>query len=173
MSGRLVELYCDSYSSGRYKDVSLGDIDDSIIQIEKNRVLSPLNKKSGVSPSEMRERLQKIMDEYAGGISMNYVIHEERLLEARRLLKCLKERIKDMTAVNNYNLVEALECVDRIDVARVLVEHLIYRKETRWSCYQPRLDYPEKKDERWLVFVNSIYNPDTDEIKMVERPLCQ
>ena len=155
------------------KDVSLGDIDDSIIQIEKNRVLSPLNKKSGVSPLEMRERLQKIMDEYAGGISMNYVIHEERLLEARRLLKCLKERIKDMTAVNNYNLVEALECVDRIDVARVLVEHLIYRKETRWSCYQPRLDYPEKKDERWLVFVNSIYNPDTDEIKMVERPLCQ
>jgi len=74
--------------------------------------------------------------------------------------------------VNNYNLVEALECIDRIDVARVLVEHLIYRKETRWSCYQTRLDYPEKDNNRWLTFVNSIYNPKTDEIKMVERPLC-
>ena len=76
-----------------------------------------------------------------------------------------------MTAVNNYNLVEALECIDRVDVARILVEHLIYRKETRWACYQTRLDYPNKDDSRWLTFVNSVYNAKTDEIKMVERPL--
>ena len=75
---------------------------------------------------------------------MNYALHEERMLEARRLLKGLEGRLKDMTAVNNYNLVEALECIDRVDVARVLVEHLIYRKETRWACYQTRLDYPKK-----------------------------
>ena len=155
------------------KGISLVNIDDRVIQIEKGRVLSPLNKKSGISPLEMRERLQKIMDEYAGGISMNYALHEERLLEARRLLKSLKEHIKDMSAVNNYNLVEAVECIDRIDVARVLVEHLIYRKETRWSCYQTRLDYPEKNDDRWSVFVNSVYNPEADEIIMVERPLCK
>ncbi len=154
------------------KGVSLEDIDSELIHTEKSRVLTPLTKKSGISPSEVRERLQKIMDEYAGGISMNYALHEERLLEARRLLKCLKGRLKDITAVNNYNLVEALECIDRVDVARVLVEHLICRKETRWACYQTRLDYPKKEDSRWLSFVNSIYNSETDEIKMVERPLC-
>src|SRR3989339_787592 len=154
------------------KGVSLEDIDSELIHTEKSRVLTPLTKKSGISPSEARERLQKIMDEYAGGISMNYALHEERLLEARRLLKCLKGRLKDITVINNYNLVEALECIDRVDVARVLVEHLIYRKETRWACYQTRLDYPKKDDSRWLTFVNSIYNAKTDEIKMVERPLC-
>lgn len=153
------------------KGVFLEDIDRGLIQNEKTRVLTPLTKKSGISPSEVRERLQKIMDEYAGGISMNYALHEERLLEARRLLKGLKGRLKDIAAVNNYNLVEALECIDRVDVARVLVEHLIYRKETRWACYQTRLDYPKKDDCRWLTFVNSIYNAKTDEIKMVERPL--
>ncbi len=154
------------------KDVPWKDIGNEAILEEKSRVLTPLTKKTGISPREVQERLQKIMDEYAGGISMNYALHEERLLEARRLLKCLKERMKNIAAVNNYNLVEALECVDRIDVARVLVEHLIYRKETRWACYQTRLDYPEKDNSRWLTFVNSMYNPDTDEIKMVERPLC-
>jgi len=153
------------------KGVSLEDVDGELIHTEKSRVLTPLTKKSGIFPSEVRERLQKIMDEYAGGISVNYALHEERLLEARRLLKCLKGRLKDMTAVNNYNLVEALECIDRVDVARVLVEHLICRKETRWACYQTRLDYPEKDDSRWLTFVNSIYHAETDEIKMVERPL--
>lgn len=153
------------------KGVSLEDVDGELIHTEKSRVLAPLTKKSGIFPSEVRERLQKIMDEYAGGISVNYALHEERLLEARRLLKSLKGRLKDMTAVNNYNLVEALECIDRVDVARVLVEHLICRKETRWACYQTRLDYPEKDDSRWLTFVNSIYHAETDEIKMVERPL--
>ena len=146
-------------------------MDSELIHTEKSRVLTPLTKKSGISPSEVRERLQKIMDEYAGGLSMNYALHEERLLEARRLLKCLKGRLKDITVINNYNLVEALECIDRVDVARVVAEHLIYRKETRWACYQTRLDYPKKDDGRWLAFVNSIYNPKTDEIKMVERPL--
>lgn len=153
------------------KEMSLMNTEEEAIGREKARVLHPLTRKAGISPAEARERLQKIMDEYAGGISMDYELHEERLLEARRLLKCLKDRMKDLAVANNYSLVEALECVDRIDVARVLVEHLIYRKETRWACYQTRLDYPEKDNSRWLVFVNSTYNPQTDEILMAERPL--
>ncbi len=154
------------------KGVTLKEIDDEAIRKEKTRVLSPLSRRAGISPRAVRERLQKIMDEYAGGISMNYVLYEERLLEARRLLKSLKNRMKDITAVDNYQLVEALECIDRVDIARVLVEHLIYRKETRWSSYQARLDYPEMDNNRWLTFVNSLYDPDKDEIRMVERPLC-
>jgi adenylylsulfate reductase, subunit A len=154
------------------KEGYLEDIDNELIQKEKTRVLSPLTKKTGrVSPLDVRERLQKVMDEFAGGISMGYALHEERLLEARRLLTSLREQVSDIAAIDNYNLVEALECIDKIDVARVLVEHLIYRKETRWTCYQTRLDYPQKDDDRWLVFVNSVYNPYTDEIKMIERPL--
>lgn len=153
------------------KEVVLKDTDAEAISREKTRVFTPLSKRTGLSPAMARERLQKIMDEYAGGISMNYALHEERLLEARRLLKDLKDRMRDVAAINNYTLVEALECIDQIDVARILVEHLIYRKETRWACYQTRLDYPEKDNGRWLTFVNSIYNPNTDEIKMIERPL--
>ena len=94
------------------------------------------------------------------------------IVEARRLLKCLKGRLKDISVINNYNLVEALECIDRVDVARVVAEHPIYRKEMRSAGYRTRLDYPKKDDSRWLAFVNSIYNSKTDEIKMVERPLC-
>lgn len=154
------------------KEKDIEDGDAELIQKEKARILAPFMKKTdGISPQGVRERLQKIMDEFAGGISMNYALQEERLLEARRLLKSLKEHSKNISATNSYHLVEALECIDRIDVARVLVEHLIYRKETRWLCYQTRLDYPQKDDNRWRVFVNSVYNPDTDEIQMRERPL--
>ncbi|MGQ3683498.1 MAG: adenylyl-sulfate reductase subunit alpha [Candidatus Loosdrechtia sp.] len=173
VSGSWVEARIAASSAlGNIKEEYLEEIDNELIQKEKTRVFAPLTRKTGsVWPFGVRERLQKVMDEYAGGISMGYALHEERLLEARRLLASLREKVKDIAAVDSYNLVEALECIDKIDVARVLVEHLIYRKETRWSCYQTRLDYPQKDDNRWLVFVNSVYNPYTDEITMIERPL--
>ncbi len=43
----------------------------------------------GVRPREMEERLQKIMDEYAGGVSVFYELNEERLLAARKHLSKL------------------------------------------------------------------------------------
>jgi len=61
--------------------------------------------------------------------------------------------------------------LDRIDVARVVVEHLLYRKETRWPCSQSRLDYPERDDDRWLRFVNSMMDTKTGAIKIIERGL--
>ena len=63
------------------------------------------------------------------------------------------------------------EVVDRVEVARVLVEHLLHRQETRWNAYQTRLDYPDRDDARWRVFVNSVRDRKTGEIRMVERPL--
>lgn len=152
-------------------NVSSEEIDENSIEKEKARIFNLLNRSNGITPLDVRERLQKIMDEYAGGISFNYMLHENRLLEARQLLKCLHNHTTELMAADNYNLVEALECIDRIDVARTLVEHLIYRKETRWACYQTRLDYPQKDDNRWLKYVNSVFDVETNEIKMKERPL--
>ena len=46
--------------------------------------------------------------------------------------------------------------IDRVTVAQTLVAHMPHRRETRWHCYQERLDYPERDDARWMVFVNSV-----------------
>jgi adenylylsulfate reductase subunit A len=62
------------------------------------------------------------------------------------------------------------EVIDRVEVARVLVEHMAYRKETRWHCYGERLDFPERDDARWSVFVNSVRCPDGT-IRILERPV--
>ncbi|MBI4007275.1 MAG: hypothetical protein HY354_02140, partial [Planctomycetes bacterium] len=43
--------------------------------------------------------------------------------------------------------------------------------ETRWPGYQTRLDYPERDDAHWLKFVNSVCDPVTGAIRIVERPL--
>ncbi|HWJ03943.1 MAG TPA: adenylylsulfate reductase, partial [Verrucomicrobiae bacterium] len=51
-----------------------------------------------------------------------------------------------------------------------LVEHLLYRKETRWRSYQERTDYPDRDDRQWFKFINSVYDSRTDSIKIIERP---
>ena len=69
-----------------------------------------------------------------------------------------------------FELMQAHDVIDRCTVATALVEHMLHRRETRWHCYQERLDYPERDDARWMVFVNSVRAPDGS-FRMIERPV--
>ena len=138
-------------------------------ETEIGRVFAPLLAEQGFRSEELEEALQKLMDEYAGGIGSGYLLNEDKLLVAREKLAILKEQTSKLAACDSHELVLAHEVIDRIDVARVLVEHLLYRKETRWPCYQTRTDFPNRDDENWLKFVNSVYDPVSDGISMVER----
>jgi adenylylsulfate reductase subunit A len=59
--------------------------------------------------------------------------------------------------------------LERLDVADVLVAHLLARKETRWPGYQTRIDFPEQDDDNWLCFINSTRNTDSGEIKITKK----
>lgn len=137
---------------------------------EQQRVFAPLAQKEGVDPKDLEERLQKIMDEYAGGIAVDYGYSEGELTLARLHLRRLSDDLRSLCAESSYGLMHAHEVIDRVTVAMVLVEHMLHRKETRWHCYQERLDYPMRDDARWMVFVNSIQHAD-GRIEMRERPV--
>jgi adenylylsulfate reductase subunit A len=137
---------------------------------ERARVFAPADAPGGVPPRDLEERLQKIMDEYAGGISVQYGYSEGTLRLARLHLERLEQELDALSAGSPYELMHCHEVIDRVEVARSLVEHMEHRRETRWHCYQERLDYPERDDARWLVFVNSIRQPDGSR-RMIERPV--
>jgi len=151
---------------------NLPQIDEEDALAERDRVYSPMETKQGIIPSDLEERLQKVMDEYAGGISVQYGYAEGELRLARLHLHRIEEELSALVANDSYTLMHAHEVVDRVTVAQQLVEHMMYRKETRWHCYQERLDYPERDDERWKVFVNSRRLRDGT-IEMVERPIVR
>ena len=56
------------------------------------------------------------------------------------------------------------EILDRLYVAKVLIQHLLTREETRWRCYEENTDYPKKDDNNWLRYVNSVYKDGKVEI---------
>jgi adenylylsulfate reductase subunit A len=153
------------------KEVELLHINGEEANKEKERILSCMNGRGGMSPEELERNLQEIMDEYAGGATSHYELTESKLIIARQKLKELKDKLQLLSARDKHELVSCLELIDRFDVAKVLIEHLLYRKETRWPVFQTRTDYPEKDDTNWLGFVNSVYDPVEDRVKIIKRAL--
>ena len=137
------------------------------INLEKNRIYAPIKFNEGISSHQMEARLQKIMDNYAGEVSRYYEMNEPELNIALKKVRELKSQIKYLIAENYHQLMNCHEIIDRIEIAEVLIHHLLYRKETRWPGYQTRNDYPEKNDDKWLKFVNSFRK--NNQINIIER----
>ncbi|MFW6309325.1 MAG: adenylylsulfate reductase, partial [bacterium] len=143
------------------------DISYNLIKKEHKRLSAPLNK-NGIKARVMEKQLQQVMDEYAGGKSNYYELEENQLLEARKMVRQLKKVSAEMGADNLHELMSVQEVLDKLEIAAVLIEHLLYRKETRWPGYQTRKDYPDLKPE-WRKFINSRYNKVQKQIEIIER----
>lgn len=155
--------------------VGIPPLDAAQAEEEKARVFAPLLRGSefdGVTPLEMEERMQRLMDEYAGGIAQFYRMNEERLDYALKHIGMLKAQTEHLFARDLHELMQAHEVMDRLDVAEVLVHHLKFRRETRWPGWQTRMDYPEV-DVNLDCFVESRRDPKTGEIAMSTRPYTQ
>jgi adenylylsulfate reductase subunit A len=143
------------------------------VQSEIARVFAPLLRGAdfdGVSPREMKDRLQRLMDEYAGGTSQFYRTNEERLDYARKHLAMLQSQFRYLKAVDLHELMEANETMDRVDVAEAVVHHLKARRETRWAGWQTRSDYPDRDDVNFDCFVETRRDPATGKVETFTRP---
>ncbi len=153
------------------KGIKLQRVNSKEMGKEKEKISSFMKNKNGIPPTELEETFHSVMDKYAGGATRNYELVESKLIIARKKIRELEVKLKLLRARNRHELVSCLELIDRFDVAKVLIEHLIYRKETRWPCYQSRVDFPERDDANWLKFINSVYDPVDNRLTIVERPL--
>lgn len=119
---------------------------------------------------EQEQRLQDIMDVYAGGISQAYKYTEESLGVAKSKLEALAKDVEQLQANTLHELSYLYELRDRIVVARALVAHLEGRKETRWHSFGEHGDYPNCSDEG-SVYINSVYQD--GEFQVFQRPLVE
>ena len=121
-------------------------------------------------PSQGLKRLEKIMDEYAGGVSANYTTNEHLLTRALEHLRRLRVDLGSMGARDLHQLQRVWELDHRLWTAEAVVRHTLFRQETRWPGYYYRADYPHVDDEKWHCFVNSVFDPATREWKLFTRP---
>ena len=145
------------------------------IKVQEEEILSRYEKfrnedAPAFSVEELEEAMQKVMDEYAGGIASNYQFNEKQLdLADEKILK-LQALAEKTAAADMHELMFAYELRERLIVCRSLIAHLKNRKETRWHSFNENLDHPET-DEKFYKYVNS--KLENGEIKIIFRDIVK
>ena len=103
---------------------------------------------------QLEEAMQKVMDQYAGGIGTHYQFNGKQLAMAEEKIRQLQVLAEGLKAEDMHELMFVYELKERLTVCLSVIAHLGARKETRWRSFAENLDYPQKSDE-WLRYVNS------------------
>jgi len=150
--------------------------DDAALNALKAKILQPLEifethgketTDSNINPNYIKPkmfmfRLQKLMDEYAGGVSSQFKTSKPLLERGLQLLGFLKEDSEKLAAEDLHELMRAWENVHRMWQAEAHVRTILYREETRWPGYYFRADTPKIDNDNWEKFVNLTYNSKED-----------
>ena len=160
---------------GSGKGFVVNEVEDSELSqnafAKKSEYERFLNNKQGlVDIEQTEEAMQKIMDQYAGGISTDYQYNEARLELADEKIKFLEQSIDNLAAQDADDLLRIYEIRERLTVCRSVIAHLKARKETRWHSFAENMDYPAKSDD-WLKYVNS--RKENGKIKIIIRELVR
>ena len=123
-----------------------------------------------ITPRQGLARLQKIMDEYAGGTSASYTTNAHTLERGIALIGTLREDLAHLGARNLHELLRCWELAHRVWVGEAHMRHLLHRQETRWPGYYYRSDFPDLDDQNWRVFVNSRYDAANNSWNVFTKP---
>jgi adenylylsulfate reductase subunit A len=122
-------------------------------------------------PRQFLHRLQKIMDEYAGGVISGFKTSKSLCERGLELMALLKEDSAKMGARNHHELMRAWENNQRVYQAEAHIRSILFREETRWPGYYFRADKPKMDDANWKCFVNCQMDPKTGQWKMMKKDI--
>lgn len=140
-------------------------------QVGRNEIVAGTVSPSYILPIHGLQRLEKIMDEYVGGISVNYMTNEPLLKIGLEKLKILQEDLEHIGAEDLHQLQRAWELKHRAIASESVTQHTLFRKETRWPGYYYRGDYLKLDDENWHVLTLSRRDPESGEWEMEKAPV--
>lgn len=161
------------------------NVDPKQVEALKERILRPLElyeqhkdlsdnpdiNPNYIKPKMYMFRLQKIMDEYSGGVSADFTTSSKMLERGLELLQFLKEDSEKLAAADLHELMRCWENIQRTWQAEAHMRSILFREETRWPGYYFRSDFPNMDEKNWRVFVNCKWDPKTGQWEMMKKPV--
>ncbi|HAA92795.1 MAG TPA: adenylylsulfate reductase subunit alpha, partial [Rhodospirillaceae bacterium] len=153
------------------------DLEEVIFQplenyrVGRNEIVAGTVSPSYMLPIQGLQRLEKIMDEYAGGLTVGYVTNAPLLERGLELIEMLKEDIHYLGAEDLHQLQRAWELHHRVLASECVTQHTLFRQETRWPGYYYRGDHPKLDDKDWHCFTLSRYDKESNSWDMEKAPV--
>ncbi len=165
------------------ENTALPNVDAGALEALKKEILQPLDTYAAnckmttapeinpnyIKPMNYMWRLQKMMDEYAGGWGAGFKTSKSLLERGLQLMAMLKEDSLKLGAANVYDLERCWENQHRTWQAEAHMRTLLFRDETRWPGYYFRADKPKMDETNWHAFANCKWDPKTGEWEMIKR----
>ncbi len=136
----------------------------------RNEIVAGTVSPSYIHPKQGLHRLQKLMDEYCGGVTVSYMTNEKLLNIGLKKMKVMEEDLECLGAKDLHELLRSWELKHRHRTAECVMQHTLFRKETRWPGYYYRGDAMKVDDENWHVLTVSRRDPETGEYTMEKAP---
>ena len=139
-------------------------------KVYRNEITAGTVNPNYINPRQGLDRLQKLMDEYGGGVTVSYMTNEKLLNIGLKKMKTLEEDLEKIGAENIHELLRAWELKHRHLASEAVLQHTLFRKETRWPGYYYRGDFLKLDDQNWHVLTVSRRDPETGEYTMEKAP---
>ena len=130
---------------------------DRALVKEKQRIEELFQRKGKRRYSEVRDELRRVMFTYVGIFRK-----EEELNTACEKVRQLKRDYRDVavsykTRSLNFELINTLELEGMLDLAEIISQGALARKESRGSHF--RTDYPTRDDAKWMRHTLAFFTP--------------
>ncbi len=140
-------------------------------KVGRNEIVSGTVSPSYLLPIQGLQRLEKTMDEYVGGTSVNYMTNDKLLARGIELLNIMEEDFEHLGAEDLHQLQRAWELKHRLLTSQSVAQHTLFREETRWPGYYYRGDHMKLDDENWHCLTLSRRDPETGDWAMEKAPV--
>ena len=130
--------YAGRKAAAAAKNTDFGEIAESDVAKEKERLYAPLSVEDGMDWRELNMAISKAMQNYCGGIKC-----KDLLLEGLHLLeKYEREDVPTLSCQNPHELMRAHEVMDILTVSKMIIQACLLRESSSKPLCFERSDFP-------------------------------
>lgn len=126
----------------------LATLDEQAVAAERTRVFAPLARNNGIPYWEFENIVRIITTDHFGPVKT-----ERSLTHALAKLDRLDSVCDELKATNLHELMRVHEAMNIQQVAKITASASLARKESRFTPYHYRADYPETDNKNWCGLV--------------------
>ncbi len=137
------------YIASRDANGQFGELDQTQIEAEQQRVFAPLVRSQqgepGLTPEQVEYKLRRMVNDY-----LQPPKTRQKMEIGLRRFEEIKADIAQIKANNPHELMRAAEVSVIRDCAEMAARASLFRTESRWGLYHYRADFPQKNDHDWF-----------------------